>query len=187
LVKLPIRGILILSVGVVLVIIGTSTLDNSYELVESIMKIKHNLIEDKTLLPNQSTQSIISNNQLVEHSVLLAHVKPASDSIRLIATDPNNETFEKESKNGFVYHIIEKNPQTTGNYSVAIYNLSNEPVYVTAVIGEDPYLSGKCDPGYITSCYTIPMAIGIVIVGVIAFIIGVLLIFTDLRKVKLSK
>ena len=181
------RGILILSVGVVLVIIGVFTLDNSYELVESIMKIKHNLIDDNALLPNQSVKSIISNDKLVEHNVLLAHVRPASDSIRLIATDPNNETFEKESKNGFVYHIIEKNSQATGNYSVTIYNLSNEPVSVTALIGEDPYLSGRCDPSYITSCYAIPMAIGFVIVGAVAFIVGVLLLFTGLRKVKLRK
>ena len=117
--------------------------------------------------------------------MLLAHVKPASDSIRLIATDPNNETFEKESKNGFVYHIIGKNSQTSGNYSVTIYNLSNEPVSVNALIGEDPYLNGKCAAIYGASCYAIPIAIGFVIIGVITFIAGGLLTFTDFRKQKL--
>ncbi|MGI0068892.1 MAG: hypothetical protein ACREAN_01400, partial [Nitrosopumilaceae archaeon] len=178
----PTRGIMILSIGVFLAVVGAYLLDNSYKSVESIMKIKHNLIEDVTILPNQSVNSTISNDQLVNHNVLIAHVTPYSDSIKLITVEPNNETFEKESKDGFVYHIIEKNSQATGNYSVTIYNLSNEPVTVNAIIGEDPYLSGKCDPSYGTSCYTIPMAIGFVIVGGVTFIVGVLLVFTDLRK-----
>ncbi len=173
---------MILSIGVSLAVVGAYLLDNSYKSVESIMKIKHNLIEDITILPNQSVNSTISNDQLVDHNVLIAHVTPRSDSIKLITVEPNNETFEKESKDGFVYHIIEKNPQATGNYSVTIYNLNNEPVTVNAIIGEDPYLSGKCDSSFGTSCYTIPMAIGFVIVGGVTFIAGVFLVFADLRK-----
>jgi hypothetical protein len=173
---------MILFIGIFFAVVGAYLLDNSYRSVESIMKIKHILFEDITILPNQSVNSTISNDQLVDHNVLIVHVTPSSDSIKLIAAEPNNETFEKESKNGFVYHIIEKNSQTTGNYLVTIYNFNNEPVNVNGIIGEDPYLSGKCDPSYGTSCYTIPMAIGFVIVGGVTFIVGVLLVFTDLRK-----
>lgn len=146
------------------------------------MQIKHHLIEDGTILPRQSVNSTISSEQLVDHNVLIVHVKPESDSIKLITIEPNNETFEKESQDGFVYHIIGKNPQTSGNYSVTIFNLSNEPVNVNAIIGEDPYLGGKCASSYGVSCYVIPMAIGLVIVGVITFIAGGLLIFADFRK-----
>jgi len=149
------------------------------------MKIKHPIIEDSTILPQQSVNSTISNEQLVDHNVLIVHVTPESDSIKLITTEPNNETFEKESTDGFAYHIIGKSPQATGNYSVTIYNLSKEPVNVNAIIGEDPYLSGKCATSYGTSCYAIPMAIGFVIIGAITFIAGGLLIFTDFRKQRL--
>jgi len=181
----PIRGILIMSIGIALAVVGAFLLDNSYESVESIMKIKHLLIEDRTISPQQSVNSTISDEQLVDHNVLVVHVKPESDSIKLITMEPNNETFVKESKDGFVYHIIGKNPQTSGNYSVTIYNISNEPVNVNAIIGEDPYLSGKCAASYGVSCYAIPMAIGFVIVGVITFIAGGLLAFTDFRKKRL--
>jgi hypothetical protein len=174
-----------MSIGIALAVVGAFLLDNSYDSVESIMKIKHPLIEDSTILPQQSVNSTISDEQLVDHNVLIVHVKPKSDSIKLITMEPNNETFEKESKDGFVYHIIGKNSQTMGNYSVTIYNISNEPVNVNAIIGEDPYLSGKCATSYGVSCYAIPMAIGFVILGVITFIAGGLLAFTDFRKQRL--
>ena len=174
-----------MSIGIVLAVVGSFFLDNSYKSVESIMKIRHNLIEDSTISPKQSVNSTIYNEQLVDHNVLVVHVKPESDSIKLITMEPNNETFEKESKDGFVYHIMGKNLQTMGNFSITIYNLSNEPVNVNAIIGEDPYLSGKCVASYGASCYAIPMAIGFVIVGVITFIVGGLLAFTDFRKKRL--
>jgi len=174
-----------MSIGIVLAVVGSFFLDNSYKSVESIMKIRHNLIEDSTISPKQSVNSTIYNEQLVDHNVLIVHVKPESDSIKLITMEPNNETFEKESKDGFVYHIMGKNLQTMGNFSITIYNLSNEPVNVNAIIGEDPYLSGKCVASYGASCYAIPMAIGFVIVGVITFIAGGLLVFTDFRKQRL--
>jgi len=171
-----------MSIGIVLAVVGALFLDNSYKSVESIMQIKHHLIDDGTILPHQSINSTISNEQLVDHNVLIVRVIPVSDSVKLITTEPNNETFEKESNDGFVYHIIGKTSQTMGNYSVTIYNLENEPVSVNVIIGEDPYLSGKCATSYGISCYIIPMAIGFVIVGVITFIAGGLLAFTDFRK-----
>ena len=176
---------MIIAIGIVLAVVGAFLLDNSYKSVELIMKIKHPIIENSIISPQQSINSTISNEQLVDHNVLIVHVKPESDSIKLITMEPNNETFEKESNNGFVYHIIGKSPQAMDNYSITIYNLSNEPVNVNAIIGEDPYLSGKCATSYGTSCYAIPMAIGFVIIGAITFVAGGLLAFTDFRKKRL--
>jgi uncharacterized membrane protein len=185
LVKLDLlRGILIAAIGIILVVIGANLFDNSYESVEQIMKIKHNIIEDQIIMQNQSLNSTISKDELVEHNVILVHIKPTSDSVKLLSIDASGETFEKESKNGFVYHIIEKKPQAEGNYSVTIFNQSNEPVTVNAILGEDPYLSGKCDQSYEFKCDIIPMSIGFVILGVIIFIVGILLAFADFRKQK---
>jgi len=180
------RGMIILFIGGVLAIGGAYFLDVSYKSVESIMKIKHYLVENSMILSHQSVNSKFSNEQLVDHNVLIVHVKPETDSIKLIAIEPNNETFEKESKDGFIYHIIGKSSQTSGNYSFTIYNLSNERVIVNALIGEDPYLNGKCISTYAINCYAVPMAIGLVITGVITFVIGGLLIFTEFRKNRMN-
>ena len=171
----------------ILAVTGAYFLDASYKSVESIMGVKHDIVDNSIVLSHQSINSTFSNNQLADHNVLIVHSKPYADSIKLIVEEPNNETFEKESNDGFVYHIIGKNSQTSGNYSVTIYNLSNEPVTINALIGEDPYLSGKCISSYGVNCYAVPTAIGFVIVGVIAFVVGGLLIFTEFRKKRLNK
>lgn len=145
------------------------------------MTIKHNIIKDQTILPHQSLNSTILSELLVDHNVILVHVKPTSDSIKFLAIDPTGETFEKESKDGFVYHIVAKQQQG-GNYSIAIYSQSNEPINVNAIVGEDPYLSGNCDPSHGLQCNVIHVYIGFVIIGVIAFIVGTLLAITDFRK-----
>jgi hypothetical protein len=178
------RGILVVAIGIILVVIGANLFDNSYESVEQIMKIKYNIVEDQTILQDQSLNSTISKDQLVEHNVIIVNITPAYDSIKLLAIDANAGTFEKESKNGFVYHIIEKKPEATGNYSITIFNQSNEPVNVNAIIGEDPYLSGKCDQSYGFKCNIISLSIGFVILGIIMFIAGILLAITDFRKQK---
>lgn len=147
-----------------------------------MMKIKHNVIEDQTIKSNQSLNFTITTAALVEHNVITVHVKPTSDSIKLVVADSSGETFEKESKDGFVYHIIDKKAQAEENYSITIYNLSHESVNVNAILGEDPFLSGKCDPSYGVGCYAIPMAIGLVMIGVIMLIVGALLAITDFRK-----
>ncbi len=175
---------LIAAIGIIAIVIGANLFDNSYDSVEQIMKIKHNLIEDQPVMQNQSINSTIPKDDLVAHNVITAHVKPATDSIKMVAVDANGETFEKESKDGFVYHIVEKKPQADGIYSLTIYNISNEPIDVTAIVGEDPYLSGQCDSSNGFKCDIIPMSIGFVIAGVIMFIVGVLLAFTDFRKQK---
>jgi hypothetical protein len=183
----PPRGFLIAAIGIVLVISGAGLFDNSYQAVEPIMKTKHNIIEDQTILPHQSLNSTIPSELLVDHNVILVHVKPTSDSIKFLAVDPTGDIFTKESKNGFVYHILTKQQQA-GNYSIAIYSQSNAPINVNAIVGEDPYLSSNCDSSYGLQCDTIQVYIGFVIIGVIAFIVGALLAITDLRrKRKVSK
>jgi hypothetical protein len=176
------QGILIAAIGIILVIVGANLFDNSYESIESIMKIKHRIIEDQTIVRNQSLNSTIPADALTEHTVIAVDVLPKSDSIKLVTTDPSGKIFEKESKDGFVYHIIEKKPDTNGNYSITIYNLNNEAVNVNAIFGDDPFLNGKCDPSYGVSCYAIPIAIGFVMMGAITFIVGALLAITDFRK-----
>lgn len=175
------RGFIVAAIGIVLIISGAGLFDNSYQSVEPMMTIKHNIIEDQTILPNQSLNSTIPADFLSDHNVILVHVKPTSALIKFLATDPSGEIFEKESKDGFVYHIVAKQQQA-GNYSIALYSQSSEPVNVNAIVGEDPYLSGNCDSSYGLQCNVIQMYIGFVIVGVIAFIVGAPLAITDFRK-----
>lgn len=173
---------MISAIGIILVVIAGNLFDTSYESVEQIMKTKHNIIEDQTIMLHQSLNSTISKDELVDHNVIVVHVRPASNTIKLLAIDASGNTFEKESKNGFVYRIIEKKPQSEGNYSITIFNQGNEPVNVNAILGEDPYLSGKCEQGYGLKCNVIAILIGFVLLGIIMFIVGILLAFIDFRK-----
>ncbi|MGI0087639.1 MAG: hypothetical protein ACREBI_06725 [Nitrosotalea sp.] len=173
---------IIISIGAVLLVMGSVIFDNSYDLVESLMKTKHDIIEDKQILQGQSINSTITWDDLTEHTVLVVHVTPVLDSVKLQVTEPNGEIFEKESKNGFVYHIIEKRSQEQGNYYFSILNLGNEPVHVTVVLGEDPYLSGTCDSANGINCYAVTVAIGLVIIGMITLIAGSLITVNDFRK-----
>ncbi len=173
---------IIASIGAILLVIGSNMFDSAYDAVESMMNNKHDIVENTQIMQGKSINSTITWDQLAEHNVLLVHVLPVSGSINLQVSEPNNETFEKESKNGFAYHIIDKNPQSQGNYYVTISNLGNDRVSVNVVLGEDPYLSGKCDPSNGMDCYAIPAAIGLVIVGMFALIIGSLIAINDFRK-----
>jgi len=174
--------LIIASIGAVLLVVGSNIFDNSYDTVESMMKTKQDIIEDKEILQGQSINSTITWDELTEHTVLIVHVMPASGSIKLQVTEPNGEVFDKESTNGFVYHIIEKRPQEQGNYYFSIVNLGSQSVNVTVVMGEDPYLSGTCDSANGINCYAIPVAIGLVIVGMITLIVGSLITVNDFRK-----
>ena len=176
------RGLIIVAIGIVLLVVGSNVFDNSYDSVESMMKDKHNIIEDKAISQGRLINSTITWDELTEHTVLVVHVVPASGLIKLQVTEPNGEIFEKESTNGFVYHIIEKRPQEQGNYYFNILNLGSTPVNVTVVFGEDPYLSGTCDSANGINCYVIPTAIGLVIVGMITLIVGSLITVNDFRK-----
>ena len=181
---LVLRGLISASIGVVLLIVGASVFDSAYDVVESVMDKKQYLFEDKLIPQGQTINSSITWDQLDTHAVLIVNITPISNPVKLQVTEPNSGTFEKESKNGFVYHIIGKSTQNQGNYYFEISNLGTEPVHVNVVLGEDPYLSGKCNPDNQTACYAIPATIGIVIAGMLALIIGSLVAVNDLRKKK---
>lgn len=176
------RGLVIASIGAILLVIGSNMFDSAYDIVESLMNDKHDIVENVQIMQGKSINSTITWDQLAQHNVLLVHVVPTSGSINLQVLEPNNETFEEESKNGFAYHLIDKNPQSQGNYSVKVSNLGNDQVSVSVILGEDPYLGGKCDPSNGIQCYAIPAAIGLVVVGLLALIIGSLIAINDFRK-----
>ncbi len=171
-------------VGVILLIIGSSIFDSSYGVVESVMDKKQYLFENKLIPQGQSVNSSITWDQLDTHSILIVDVTPINDLIKLQVIEPNSGIFDKESKNGFVYHIIGKSTQNQGNYSFNVSNLGAEPVNVNVVLGEDPYLSGKCNSDNQIVCYEIPAAIGIVIAGMLSLIIGSLVAINDFKKKK---
>ena len=167
-----------------MLVVGANIFDTSYDAVESIMDNKHAIFQGKAISQGQSINSSIAWSDLADHSILIVNVTPTSDSVRLQVTEPNNGTFEKESKNGFVYHIIGKSTQNQGDYYFQVFNISNEPISVDVIVGEDPYLSGKCNSDDQTACYAIPAAIGIVIAGMLALIVGSVFAVNDLRKKK---
>ncbi len=178
------RGLVVVAIGIVLLVIGSSIFDNSYNVVESVMIDKQYLIDGKTVLQGESLNSTIAWRKLAEHSILVVDATPISSLVKLQVTEHGGGAFEKKSKNGYVYHIIGKNTQNQGNYSFSVSNEGTEPASIVVILGEDPYLSGKCSSTNQTSCYAIPTAIGIVIAGMLTLIIGSLVAINDFRKKK---
>ena len=180
-----VRGPIVAAIALTVVVIGATLFDNSYQSVEQILRTKSTLIEDREVLPNQFTNSTIPSDQLKEHNVLIIHTTPTSGSVKLEGIEPNGMTFEKESKDGFLYHIIEKNTQG-GSYSITISNIGSQPVKINVIIGEDPFLSKNCSVDGM-QCSMVWIAIGLVVIGIIAFIVGILigmLAFKNERKKK---
>ncbi len=169
--------------GLIIVLIGANLFDNAYQSVEPILKSKFTLLTENKILSDMSINSTISTDQLKDHNVLIIHTNPISNSIKLDGIEPNGMTFEKESNNGFLYHIIEKNNQG-GNYSIKVSNLGPSTVRVDAIIGEDPFLSKNCDSSYGINCNSVWIAISFVVGGIIAFLVGILLGMFDFRKAK---
>ncbi len=159
--------------------IGANFFDSAYQSVEPVLKSKQTIIDGKTVLPHQFINSTIPAGYLKEHNVLVVHLMPLTGSVKLFGIEPSGMTFEKESNDGFLYHIIQKS-QSQGIYSIQISNSGSEPVKVDAIIGEDPYLSGSCNSGI--ECFTVHIAIALVIVGIIAFVVGILIGARDLRN-----
>ena len=178
------RGLIIASIGIIILVIGSNIFDSSYNVVESIMSAKQYLIEDKMISQGQSINSTITWDQLAEHGILIVNTTPISNLVKLQVTEPGGGAFEKESKNGYVYHIIGKSSQNQGNYSFRVSNEGTEPVSINVVLGEDPYLSGKCTSDNEILCYVIPAVIGFVIAGMFALIIGSVITINDFRKKK---
>ena len=167
-----------------MLVISSNVFDKSYDVVESVMLDKHYLFEDKTVLPGEHVNSTISWNQLAEHSVLVVDTSPKSNSVNLRVDEPGGGMFDKESKSGYVYHIIGKSTQNQANYYYKVSNQGKVPVSIDVVLGEDPYLSGKCSQSNESLCYAIPAVIGLVMGGMIALIVGSAIAVNDFRKKK---
>jgi len=163
--------------------IGANLFDWSYQSVEYILKTKSTLMENKEILPNQFTNFTIHSDQLQEHNVIIIHTVPSSSSVKLEGMEPNGMIFEKESKDGFLYHIIQRNDQG-GLYAIKISDTGSQPVKINVIMGEDPFLSKNCDTPYGMRCNVVQMSMGMVAIGIIAFIVGILLGISDFKKEK---
>ena len=175
------RGPIIAAIGLFVVIIGANLFDMSYQSVEPILKTKSILISDKVIMPSQFTNFTVRSEQLVEHNVVIVHTVPSSSLVRLEGMEPNGMTFEKESMDGFLYHIIQKNSQG-GTYSIKISDISSQPVKIDVIMGEDPFLSKNCDASYGIKCNVVQISMGMVAIGIIAFIIGILIGISAFKK-----
>lgn len=171
-------------VGIVALVVGSTIFDGSYDVVESVMSHKQYLIEGKVVPQGVSVNSTIAWDSLFEHTILIVNAEPKSSQVKLSVNEPGGGSFEKESKNGYAYHIIGKSSQHQGPYSFEVSNEGTEPATVSVIMGEDPYLSGKCGQENQYSCYAIPAAIGIVIAGMLALIIGSIVAINEFRKKK---
>lgn len=186
--KLPVpRGLIIAAIGISVLVIGSNVFDRSYDMVESAIPNKQYLMEDKMLSSGQYLNSTITWNQLADHGILIVDASPKSNTVNLQVNEPGGGIFDKESSNGYVYHIIGKSTQNQANYSYKVSNQGNEPVTVNVILGEDPYLSGKCSADNEILCYAIPAVSGLVIGGMLALIIGSVIAVNDFRKKKKSK
>ena len=160
---------------------GANFFDMSYESVESLITDKHNIMSDKTILPHQFVNSTIMPNQLKEHNIVIIHVKPSSILVKLEGVEPNGMTFEKESKNGFLYHILQRSNQGD-SYFLKISNNDDQVAQIDAIIGEDPFLSKNCNVSYGIKCNIVQMSMGMVAFGIIMFVTGVFFGLRDFKK-----
>ena len=182
LVKLSLaRGLVIAAIGLVVVVVGANLFDISYQSVEPILRTKSVIMTDKEILPNQFTNFTIRSDQLKEHNVIIMHTTPSSGLVKLEGMEPNGMTFEKESRDGFLYHIIQRSNQE-GSYAIKISDSGSQPVKIDVVMGEDPFLSKNCDASYGIKCSVVQVSMGMVAIGIIAFIIGILIGMSDFKK-----
>ncbi|WP_101478200.1 hypothetical protein [Candidatus Nitrosotalea bavarica] len=177
------RGPIIASIGLIVVVIGANLFDLSYQSVESILKTKSTLITNKEILPNQFVNFTIHPEQLSEHNVIIVHTTPSSGFVKLEGMEPNGMMFEKESKDGFLYHIIQRNNQG-GLYAIKISDTGSQPVTLNVIMGEDPFLSKNCNASYGIQCNVVQVSMGMVAIGIIAFIVGILIGISDFKKEK---
>lgn len=166
-----IRGPVIAAIGLVVVVIGAGLFDASYQSVESLLETKFDVMSDKQIMPSQFVNSTIPAKQLKEHNVLVIHVVPTTGSVKLEGVDPNGMTFEKESQDGFLYHIIQRSNQD-GAYSIKVTDTGSQPVRIDAVMGEDPFLGTKCNASYGIKCNIVQLSMGMVAIGIAAFVAG---------------
>lgn len=175
------RGPIIATIALAVLVLGATLFDNSYQNVESLIESKYNIMQSEIILPNQFVNYTLTNNQLKEHNVLVIHSRPSTQIVKLEVTEPNGMVFEKESKDGFLYHIIQKNNQGD-NYYIKMYDNGPGSVQIDAFVTEDPYLSGHCEKSTWMECSMVNLAMGMVITGIIGFIIGILIGISDFKK-----
>ena len=175
------RGPIIAAIGLFVVLIGANLFDMSYQSVEPILRTKSVMMTGKEILPNQFANFTIRSDQLKEHNVIIIHTIPSSGLVRLEGLEPNGMTFEKESMDGFLYHIIQRNNQG-GSYVIKISDIGSQPVKINVVMGEDPFLSKNCDMSYGIKCNVVQISMGMVAIGIIAFVIGILIGMSDFKK-----
>jgi hypothetical protein len=177
------RGPILAALGLIVVVIGAGLFDHSYQSVEPILGEKSTLISNKELLPNQFTNFTIHSAQLKEHNVLIVHVIPSSGSVKLEGMEPNGMLFEKESDDGFLYHVIQRDNQG-GLYAIKISDTGKQPVRINVIMGEDPFLSKNCNPSIGIQCDVVMLSMGMVAIGIITFIVGIVLGIHYFRKEK---
>jgi hypothetical protein len=177
------RGPVIAAIGLIIVVVGASLFDISYQSVEPFLRTTSVMISDKEILPNQFVNFTIRSDQLKEHNVIIIHTKPSSGSVKLEGVEPNGMTFEKESKDGFLYHIIQRSNQG-GLYAIKISDSGSQSVKIDVIIGEDPFLSKNCDASYGIKCNVVSMSMSMIAIGIIAFIIGILIGMSDFKKAR---
>jgi hypothetical protein len=171
------------AIGLFVVVIGANLFDMSYQSIEPLIKTKSVIVSNKEIMPNQFANFTIHSDHLKEHNVIVIHTTPSSGSIRLEGIEPNGMTFEKESTEGFLYHIVQRSNQG-GSYAIKISDTGSQAVKIDAVIGEDPFLSKNCDISYGIKCNVVQISMGMVAIGIIAFIIGILIGISDFKKEK---
>jgi hypothetical protein len=182
LVKLSlIRGPAIAVIGLILVVIGANLFDTVYQSVEPLLGTVSQIFTDREILPNQFINSTIGSDKLQEHNIIIVHSTPTSSSVKLEGVDPNGMTFEKESKDGFLYHILLRNNQG-GPYIIKVVDTGDQPVRITAVMGEDPFLSNNCSATYGIKCNMVMISVVIVAVGMVTLIVGVAIGIYDFKK-----
>lgn len=171
--------------GIIVVIIGANLFDMSYQSVESLLKENSVIISNKSIITHQSVNYTIQTNMLKEHNVLIFHVTPTTGLIKLEVQEPNEMTFQKQSTDGYLYHIIQRNKQGAG-YQITITNVGNNDVKIDVNLGEDPFLGKNCNASYGIKCGIVQLSMGLVVIGIIVSIVGLIMGIFDYRK-RLSK
>lgn len=176
-----VRGPAIAVIGLVLVVVGANLFDMVYQSVEPLLGTTFEIFTDKEILPNQFVNSTVDSGKLKEHNVIIIHTIPSSGSVKLEGIDPNGMSFEKESKNGFLYHIIQRSNQG-GPYLITVLNAGSQPVQITAMMGEDPFLSSNCNSAYGIKCNMVQISVGMVVIGIVALVAGIVVGIYDFKK-----
>ncbi len=182
LVKLSlVRGPGIITIGLVLLMVGANLFDMVYQSVEPLLGNTFAIFTDKEILPNQFINSTVDSGKLKEHNVIIIRTTSSSGSVKLEGTDPNGMSFEKESKDGFLYHVIQRSNQG-GPYLIKVTDTGSQPVRITAVMGEDPFLSASCNAAYGIKCNMVQISVGMVVIGLVALIVGIAIGVYDFKK-----